>query len=414
MGIKNASTTLHSITNLTLANVGHKCRRLAEMKGISPRIVADCSNLIYIFKGSYIPVVQSLVNHFSKFITAGVIVVPVCDGLVRPTAKQATNVQIAQQEKTRIAALQLQSKIWEIKNKLAGNNNEEIKKNVLLCVALEKELLSAEKRVKRKETQSKDIIPPNFNVALVDKLHSHKAHTINGESAGIYVDQVVVAEFQADSCMTGMLLNNDAIMSMTKDTDIPILAGDCCMVINEFTKNKDQIISTSESTLTFAMSLLQPTSVANFKPAIKSIFDGIQNPRLHALMMVILGCDVYVSGIVGVVVATLSKMIDVKKQELGTAFTEELLLDWLHHQLMDKNQLSYELVETYINAILCKPSNRACVTKDNGNHPVVFGRSYLFGAPLSLPKYLKELSVNDDFIAKNIVNGPNISVCKCV
>jgi hypothetical protein len=67
-------------------------------------------------------------------------------------------------------------------------------------------------------------------------------------------------------------------------------------------------------------------SVANFKPAIKPIFDGMQNPCLRALMMVILGCNVYVSGMVGVGVATLSKMIDVKKQELGTAFTEELLL----------------------------------------------------------------------------------------
>ena len=81
---------------------------------------------------------------------------------------------------------------------------------------------------------------------------------------------------------------------------------------------------------------------------------------------------------------------------------------------MDKNQLSYELVETYINAILYEPSNRACVAKDNENHPVVFKRSYLFGAPLLLLKYVKEFSVNDDFIAKNIVNGPNISVCKCV
>jgi hypothetical protein len=142
---------------------------------------------------------------------AGVIVVPVCNGPTRPTAKQATNVQIAQQEKTQIAPLQLQSKIWKIKDKLADNNNEEIKNNVSLRVALKKELLSAEKRVKHKETQSRDIIPPNFNVALVEKLHSCNAHTINGESAGGYVDQVVVAEFQADSCMTGMLLNNDAL-----------------------------------------------------------------------------------------------------------------------------------------------------------------------------------------------------------
>ncbi len=191
-----------------------------------------------------------------------------------------------------------------------------------LHVALEKELVSAEKRVKRNETQSRDIIPPNFNVALVDKLGSRNSRTINGESAGGYVDQVVSAEFQADSCVMGMLLNNNAIMLMTKDTDIPILAGDCCMGINEFTKNRCQIVSTSESTLKFVMSLLQPMPVANFKPAIKPIFDGIQNPRLHALMMVILGCSVYVSRMVGVSVATLSKMIDVKKQDLDNAFTE--------------------------------------------------------------------------------------------
>ncbi len=177
--------------------------------------------------------------------------------------------------------------------------------------------------MKHKETQSRDIIPPFLNVALVDKLGSRNAHTINGKSAGGYVHQVVVAEFQADSCMMGMLLNNNAIMSMTKDTDITILAGDCCMVINELTKNKYQIISTSESKLKFAMSLLQPMSVTNFKPAIKPIFDGIQNPPLHAWMMVVLGCNVYVSGMVGVGVATLSKMIDVKKQELGPPFTEE-------------------------------------------------------------------------------------------
>ena len=60
------------------------------------------------------------------------------------------------------------------------------------------------------------------------------------------LDYVVVAEFQADSYMLGQLLNNDVIMAMTKDTDIPILAGDCGMVLNEFTKNKYQIVGTSE------------------------------------------------------------------------------------------------------------------------------------------------------------------------
>lgn len=136
---------------------------------------------------------------------------------------------------------------------------------------------------------------------------------------------MAVAEFQADSYMLGQLLNNDAIMAMTKDTDIPILAGDCGMVLNEFTKNKYQIVGTSELTLKSAMSMLPPKSGAQFKPAMKPIFDGIQCPRLRALMMVILGCDVYVSGMVGVSVATLSKMIEKKKLELSNSFTEEVL-----------------------------------------------------------------------------------------
>lgn len=49
--------------------------------------------------------------------------------------------------------------------------------------------------------------------------------TIDGESSGSHIDQVVVAEFQADSCMMGLLLNNAPIMAMTKDTDIPILTS---------------------------------------------------------------------------------------------------------------------------------------------------------------------------------------------
>jgi hypothetical protein len=92
MGVKNGSATLHSITDLTLAKVAHMCCRLADNKGISPRVVANCSNLIYIFKSSYTPIAISLVNHFKKLTTAGIIVVPVCDSYVRPTAKQATKV----------------------------------------------------------------------------------------------------------------------------------------------------------------------------------------------------------------------------------------------------------------------------------------------------------------------------------
>ena len=412
MGVKNGSSTLHSITDLSLAELAHICRRMADKKGISPRIVADCSNLIYIFKGSYTPVVISLVNHFNKFTTAGLIIVPVCDGHVRPTAKQATNIRIASREKTRITALQLRSRIREIKDKLSNNEGAE---TVSSRSELEKELRSAEKRVKQNETKSKDIVPPNFDIALADELHSRNAHIIEGESAGGFIDYVAVAEFQADSYMLGRLLNNDAVMAMTKDTDIPILAGDCGMAINEFTKNKYQIVCTSESTLLFAMSLLPPNSAAKFKRAVKPIFDGVQCPMLRALMMVILGCDVYYPGMAGVSVTTLAKMIEKKKQEFADTFTEEMLFAWLRQQLMDKNQLSSEVVDTYINAILYEPTNKAIFVDDeNTSDADMTKRSYLFGSPSTLPKYLEQFSIDDEFLANNIILGPGISLCKGV
>jgi hypothetical protein len=87
-------------------------------------------------------------------------------------------------------------------------------------------------------------------------------------------------------------------------------------------------------------------------------------------MMVILGCNVYVSGMVGVNVAILAKMINKEKSDLSDMFTKELLLASMHRQLMEKNGLSSEAVDTYINAILYKPTN-IVPTIDNGNNNVI-------------------------------------------
>jgi hypothetical protein len=124
MGVKEGSVSLHSITNLTLANLAHMCRWLAEKNdSTAPRVVADCSNLVYIFKDSYTPVAVLLANFFCKLTVAGVAVAPVCDGKVRPTAKQATNIQNANQEKSCIVALQFCSRIRVIKDALSEINS---------------------------------------------------------------------------------------------------------------------------------------------------------------------------------------------------------------------------------------------------------------------------------------------------
>lgn len=40
-----------------------------------------------------------------------------------------------------------------------------------------------------------------------------------------------MSEFQADADMAGHIINGAAVMAMTKDSDIPIIAGDCCICI---------------------------------------------------------------------------------------------------------------------------------------------------------------------------------------
>lgn len=333
MGVKKGSLTLHSITDLTLADIAHMCRQLAPKNDIAaPRVVADCSNLVYIFKDSYTPVAVSLANFFHKFTVVGIVVSPVCDGHVRPTVKQASNIRIADQEKCRISALQLRSRMREIKASLTNNNTcpDESSKAVL-----EKQLGDAEKKLKKNESMSKVMVPHNFAEALANELCSRKAHSIDGESAGGCVEEVVVAEFQADSYMTSQIVNRNAVMAITRDTDIPIIGGDCCMAINEFTKNKYRVVGTSKSTIEYAMSLLLKKSTAKFKPASHAIFDGITIPRLCALMMVILGCDVYMSGMYGVSVMTLVKMIAKEKRDLAEEYSKEALFASLHRQLME-------------------------------------------------------------------------------
>ncbi len=86
-------------------------------------------------------------------------------------------------------------------------------------------------------------------------------------------------------------------MVLTKDSDIPIIAGDNFILIKSFTKGKFEIVSTSEKTLRHALSYLPETSKekAQFKAAVNPVFEGICNARLCALIMLMLGCDVFIT-----------------------------------------------------------------------------------------------------------------------
>ena len=217
----------------------------------------------------------------------------VCDGPIRPISKQATNKRIADKELSRIKAYLCRAKVVELKNRLVQESLNQEERD-----AITGEIRKFDTQMKRIETQSQCCMPNNFASHLEYELNHSNAHTVDEESAGGYVDHVVVAEFQADSYMAAQIIDRAAIMVMTKDSDIPIIAGDCCISIKSFTKGKFEIVCTSEATLNHALSYLSEASKekVQFKAAVNPVFEGICYVRLRALIMLMLGCDVFIPG----------------------------------------------------------------------------------------------------------------------
>ena len=81
------------------------------------------------------------------------------------------------------------------------------------------------------------------------------AHTKNNVRG--FVAKVRTAEFQADAVMMGRVVAMSTVMVMTSDADIPVLSGDNCIAIKDFTKESNiQIASTSREIIKNAMRFL--------------------------------------------------------------------------------------------------------------------------------------------------------------
>ncbi|KAL3771525.1 hypothetical protein ACHAWU_003700 [Discostella pseudostelligera] len=406
MGVKNGAKTLHSVTGLTLADVAAMGKGLANEKQIMPRIVADCSNLLFVFS-KCTSVVSAVAGHLSRIAASGVIMVPVCDGAIRPISKQATNKRIADKELSRIKAFHCRTKMIELKNRLVQESLSQVERDAITA-----EIRQQDTKMKRNETQSQRAMPQNFANDLEYELSHSNAHSVDEESAGGFVDHVVVAEFQADSYMAAQSINQNAVMVMTKDSDIPIIAGDDCISIKSFTKGKYEIVSTSESTLKHAMSYLPEASKqrVQFNAAANPVFDGVSNVRLRALIMLVLGCDVYIPGMKAVKGMSALRFVHSEKRAC-----EDELFASLHQKFMEANKLSKQEVDTYIDAIIYEPTNHARVLVESPTEPsCCIERTYLFERPTSLPRYLEQYSIDDKFKTDSIFDGPATLTCKGV
>lgn len=97
MGVNQGGKYLHSVSNLTLVELTTICNGIARELGLAPRVMVDCSNLVFVYS-NYISPTDAVAKHLARFAAPGIIMVPVCDGAEHPISKQATNERIAKKE----------------------------------------------------------------------------------------------------------------------------------------------------------------------------------------------------------------------------------------------------------------------------------------------------------------------------
>lgn len=148
---------------MSLHDVGAVGKGIAdELKLDKPRVVADCNNIVYVFAKAT-SCVLAVANHLMKWASTGIVMVPICDGVVRPVCKQATNQRIATSEKHRIKAFVLRKAIRRAKWRLINNKLDADER-----VALENEIKKLETKCKSNETQAAGKVPKNFPAELVN------------------------------------------------------------------------------------------------------------------------------------------------------------------------------------------------------------------------------------------------------
>ena len=173
---------------------------------------------------------------------------------------------------------------------------------------LQNEIKKLEKKCKSNDTLSQIVIPKNFAEELKRELYESNAHVTNPSTNG-FVGDVVIAEFQADCYMDDLIVKKKAAMVQTRDVDIPIICGGDCIAISKFTNKIFEVTCTSKASLKDAMKHLPKDHKAMLVEAKCPIFDGVDLPRLRALMMVMLGCDVYSQGMKGIGASKLATLI---------------------------------------------------------------------------------------------------------
>ena len=349
MGVSKGSQALYSLIGLTRGDVADIAHGIARDRGVEhPIIDVDCSNVCFKVGKT----VHGLAAFLLKWAQAGLHVVPICDGRVRPVAKQATNKRFADREKKRIQACIIQKQLRDLRSRLYSDADKQ---------AIMDKIKAKEREYKSAETAASNAIPSDLDDKLSAELSHRQAHTKNASRG--FVDKVITAEFQADALLMGRSTNGEALIIQSSDADIPIIAGDECLALKEFTLDgKMELVSTCRATLENAMQYLTDDAKerAKLRDALHPIFEGVTDRKLRALMTLYLGCDVLAKGMPNVGPKTLEDIINVKYKKFSENHKNTSLFAYLKRRFYRTMPgFDNDVLHTYIRALVYEPTNTA-------------------------------------------------------
>ena len=418
MGASKGSDTLYHIKNLTRADIAAIIRGVFdERRGASdinmsmPTIDGDSNNICQTIARKSDTKSVTVAEFYNDWSHCGIQVVPVVDGDNRPICKQASVERKGDREKSRIKGYMLMTEANKIESDIV---NGLIPSNQLLEKQKE---LSEKKRTSRiKLAASEDLMPMDFAEAMEEAVTDDLNARIPNDSGG-FVAPVLKAKFQADAVIVDRFLKKKSIMALTRDSDMPIVAGDAFMGVKDYTKDESMtIVSTSKATLDNAMKYLPDESKDRVMlvDAVCPIFEGVKSRKLRALMMVALGCDVYKPGIKGVGPKTLHDQIKKlkAKMDVNSRENEDKFFDQLLTHVGKKTHLGTNVIHTFVKGIIYEPTNYVSIGDALLDMITEADYTYFDGSPPdTLPGYLYDMASAETSIDEE---GPCVVLCKGV
>ena len=175
MGLgNNGSKVLYSLKLPSRANVATIAVHLRQSEITSadpanhsasdrPVIYVDANNVINVVSRKAVDPVAHTANFLKEWSQEGFIVVPVCDG-PRPQSKQQTNKSRAVRQKAKHKSVILRQDLRRISRQLKDGGVDAATRK-----RLEDEQAELCKSIKSAETQSVNVVPPNFPMLLEEE-----------------------------------------------------------------------------------------------------------------------------------------------------------------------------------------------------------------------------------------------------